>query len=676
MGVVVPDGKEDNFLSANAQEYVVEGVTTVTIESELAGAPEEEKLARVQKLIPLKQIAVGWFLNQYLGDKHGDANAEYGGFSSLTKNGSYEQLNITAIDETSYQFTFRQEVGGKLDLLESLPTSMGEDGRRHFDLTIGKINNADMERLETNNEWYRTAPWDEFDPSTVDASRLDTLSLTIWPEPRSVDAWFDYDKLFADGKVTVGVHFGWDYLKSYHLVHSRSIYNWLVDSEHFTSPVAVYEDYNRNSGPLTKVIHANDKDVTVEVSLYWGKVGTEEDPDTDAGGKVLEQDLRNSLATREVIMFFGHAGPFYGFTMSNWRKTNEGDLDDAEIPFIDMPADTYQIVFAEGCDSYGIGGAFALNPNKPHLENLDLTTLTSFGTASTPLSVMDSLRAVFASDARDQHTPVTFMTWIQSMEDNTYWLNSMYGVHGVDDNPHSHPYASDKLCQPCEEDSDCGGVGNKCTRLNAAEVYCTYFCTADDGCPEGYECREVSVGGMMSSKRCAPKSLTCNMDPGEAVEPTVILNELYVEPFEDANGDGHTDESEDEFVELVNASEHEVDLTGWYLADSSLTRHFFEPGTRVAPGKAIVLFGGGDLASFGSLGDSQVQIASNQLGLSNEGDRLTLIDVRDHVVDEVDFGLEAAWGASFVRDVDGDPNAGWELRATPSAGYRSDGSTF
>jgi len=215
--------------------------------------------------------------------------------------------------------------------------------------------------------------------------------------------------------------------------------------------------------------------------------------------------------------------------------------------------------------------------------------------------------------------------------------------------------------------------------LNQDEAYCTYFCTADDGCPEGYECLEVSVGGVMSSKRCAPKSLTCNIEPSGPVAASVILNELYVEPVEDGgdtNGDGHMDVSEDEFVELVNTTSQDVDLTGWSLVDSTMTRHVFGPGTVLASGKAIVVFGGGDLSTFGTFGGSQVQVATNQLGLSNEGDTISLLDVDQNVIDKVDFGMEAAWGASLVREVDADPNSDWVLRVTPTAGYRSDSSSF
>ena len=61
--------------------------------------------------------------------------------------------------------------------------------------------------------------------------------------------------------------------------------------------------------------------------IYYGRTGTDTDPDTAAGGIVLEKDMRESLNTRDVIIYSGHSGPFYGFALANWKKTDEGDLD-------------------------------------------------------------------------------------------------------------------------------------------------------------------------------------------------------------------------------------------------------------------------------------------------------------------------------------------------------------
>ncbi|MBW2522763.1 MAG: hypothetical protein JRI23_01245 [Deltaproteobacteria bacterium] len=509
---IVPPGKADNFISASAQEYVLEGTTTVTIEEELRDASEEDKLARVHELIGLKQVVVGWFLNQYVTEKKSDdPNADYGGFNSLTKHDSYEQLGIEAVDELTYEFTFQLQVGGQKNLMTDLEATLEDDGRRYFDLIIGKISNTEMAELETNNEWYRQSPWSKFNPETVDAARLETLRLAIWPEESSKDGWFEVERLFEDGKVTIDVHFGWDYHNDYHLVHSRSVYGWLTGSQGFESPVESYDDLTRTSGPLTKTIDVDGQPVLVEISLFWGKPDTETDPDTDEGGKVLEEDMRASFRDREVIMFSGHSGPFYGFALANWRKTEEGDLDDSEISSLEMPAGVYQLVIAEGCDTYGLGQAFRLNPAKPDGKDVDVVTTTSYSNASTANSIKDSIEAIVGQSYDGTHEPPTFKEYLREMDNNSWFFQSMYGVHGIDDNPHGHPFGrQERLCQTCQEDADCGGVGNECTELNEGEKVCSYQCTADDGCPEGYACMEVAEGSYLQTRRlCAPTQLSC-----------------------------------------------------------------------------------------------------------------------------------------------------------------------
>lgn len=679
---IVTPGKEDNFLSNTAQEYMVEGVTSVTIEDSLASADEATKLARVHELIPLKQIVIGWFLNAYLVEKsNDDSNKEYGGFSGLTKNGAYEDLEVVALDSVTYQFKFRQEFGGKLDLLDKLPTTLGEDGRRYFDLTIGKISNEDMARLETNAEWYRSSPWSSFDPSKVDASRLETVTLAVWPEPRSIDAWFDYNRLF-DGKLTMGIHFGWDYHNNYHIEHSKDVYNWLVGSEGFSSPAASYDEYTRASGPLTKTIDANGKSVQVEISLYWGKPGSDTDPDTNAGGKQLEADMIESFRTRDVIMFSGHSGPFYGFALANWRKTDEGDLDDSEIPLLEMPADKYQVVIAEGCDTFSLGQSFRDNPNKAGAKNIDIITTTSYSNASTSAAVRDSITALVGTQSGGSHYPKTYLTYLRDMDSNSYWFSTMYGVHGIDDNPHGHPYAAvENLCKPCSADAACGGVGNKCSRLNTDEKICTFECTDDDGCPNGYRCQSAASGNTITTKLCAPVNGTCEVAPPEPEGPAAILNEVFASPKAnggDANGDSVVDSADDEFVEIVNVTNSAVNLTGWHIADTYMTRFTFPPGTELQPGQAVLVFGGGDPTAFTSFGNVAVFVSENRLGLNNSGDRVTFTNTTDVVVDEMTFGSEGGNGVALVRAQDGDPAAAWVLHSgrAHSAGLRTDGSPF
>ena len=92
-----------------------------------------------------------------------------------------------------------------------------------------------------------------------------------------------------------------------------------------------------------------------------------------------------------------------------------------------------------------------------------------------------------------------------------------------------------------------------------------------------------------------------------------VINEIHADPASgtdgDANGDGVRDFSADEFVELVNASADDVDISGWTLSDGFSMRHTFPAGSVVAGNCSVVVFGGN--TPTGSFGGSLVQTASS-----------------------------------------------------------------
>jgi hypothetical protein len=658
--IIIPEGKADDFFAMTAQEYVMEGTSSVTLEASYAGATDDERLARAKEIIGYKHVVIEWFLNVYLIDKSDhDSNEEYGGFKSIVKAGSYEDMNITEVDELTFEFTFQMIVGGTNDLMSLIPSQDAGDGKRKFTLQMGIVSNSEMDNLEFNDEWYRSSKWSGFNPVGMDPQDLEPIELTMWPETRSVDAWIDYNALYADGWITIDVHFGWDYHGEYHLKHSETFYNWLTSSMGFDSPVGSYDEYNRISDPLTKTFTANGREVTAEIRLYWGKPGTDTDPDTAAGGIVLENDMRESLGSREVIIYSGHSGFLYGFALANWRTTDEGDLDDSEIPDLDMPT-TYQLVVAEGCDTYAMGEAFWANPAKPNHSNLDVITTTSFSNATTPAVVQDVIRALVPRYG--DHEPQTYGELLKDLDTNSYWFNTMYGVHGIDDNPKLHPY-------------------NQCSRLNDNEKVCTAFCTDDSGCPEGFACLKAAQGYYVTSKQCVPNTRSCAQGP-DITGPTVIINEVLADPpmdlLGDANGDGVRSFVDDEFVELVNVSAEEVDLSGYTISDGVRVRFTFPAGTSLPAGGVVVVFGGGDVGSFSVATTGEIFACDAGLGLTNTGDTVTLADAEGNEVDQMAYGSEGGHDRSLTRAVDGDTEATFiahpNLEFSP--GLRSDGSDF
>jgi hypothetical protein len=255
-------------------------------------------------------------------------------------------------------------------------------------------------------------------------------------------------------------------------------------------------------------VKADGRDVRVEVRIYFGKPGTTTDPDTDAGGKVLEDIALGSLKTRDVIMYSGHSGPFYGFALANWKKTEEGDLDDADIRVAQMPSDRYQVVLAEGCDTYQIGTAFKENPAKAG-KNVDIVTTTSFSDASSPAAVEQFVSALIARDSSGRLRPQPVSGLLTQLDGNSWGFTTMYGMHGIDDNPKVVPFAKTaNFGKTCSANADCGGPGNLCVSAGSGQgKKCTAACavSGESGCGTGYTCKAVAsqASSTIYGRACA-----------------------------------------------------------------------------------------------------------------------------------------------------------------------------
>jgi hypothetical protein len=502
-GMVVEDDKADNFYSLKAKEFIVSGTGRVTV-------AENATDATVRKAIALEHTAITWFLNQYLVDKeaegaHGDANADYGGFSAMVKDGSFEDFQITKRNATTYDFQFQQTVAGKKTLMRNLPLN----ARSEFDVEIGK---PTIEEMQRNAEWYRKDPWNEWNPANVAADKKETLTLAIKEDTKSSDGWWDYKRLFEDGKLTIDAHFGYDYNpEKAHLVDSKAFYTWLLDHG-FKSPVSSWDKYSRTSGPLTKKLDADGRAVTIEVRIFYPRPGTSTDPDTDAAGKLMEKDMFSSLATRDVIVYSGHSGPLYGFALSNWDKTDEGDVDDTELAVTPLWSGHYQIVFAEGCNTYMLGSTLMKNPSKGG-KDVDVITTTSFSVSYSP--VEDFVGRLLELDSQGRHRPRTMAQTLEDLDSYsvTEPSQTMYGVHGIDDNPKLHPYANlENSCKTCSSNTACGGVGNACVSIGTSGRRCVAACTSDSGCQTGYQCKAVASTSTSTiyGSYCVPATRSCN----------------------------------------------------------------------------------------------------------------------------------------------------------------------
>ena len=681
---VVPPGKADDFYSATAQEFEAKGVSTVTLSSDYLEASPEERLERAKALADAKTAIIGIYLNYYVVDKSSHSSIpEYGGFHAMARAASFEPSTVVEREGLTYEFEFTGEVGATLDFLDRIPTIHNPDIEVPAGSKILRLRIPAMDADDVEGGWKSHYDWSpsSFDPDAY-SGEVETLDLLTTPIEISGDGYLDYESLLADGRLEIGVHFGYDYNDArYDIGEAEQLFHRLV-SWGFQAPVETFDELGVDSEPFTKTVKADGQAIQVSIKLvHAGMV------DPAAEGAILKASLVESLETREVIFFNGHAGFSGRLLPGNWRSSSSGVIQPEEFAQLQMPA-THQIVVVNGCDTYAkFADGFRTNPTKHDaqgkLANIAVVTTTSFSwlsqMAEVTSDILDALTGGYQHD-------IQVATWDDVLTDISYGRNSdvFFGVHGIDAAPRLHPFANvELLCSPCRSDDDCGGQGNLCVELSDGASYCTPTCLDDSGCPEGTRCQKVATGSWVTDKQCVPESFSCTGEPTETAQ--VIINEVLADPAPDstgdANGDGERSYKDDEFVEIYNASDATVDLSGWTLADSFGVRFTFPQGATLAPRAVVVVFGGGDPARFHLPGAEGVGVfASHEgLGISNSGDAIYLSDPTGTPVDSVSFGDEAGNDRALTRAVDGDASSALIPHpgdAPFSPGTRQDGSSF
>lgn len=161
--------------------------------------------------------------------------------------------------------------------------------------------------------------------------------------------------------------------------------------------------------------------------------------------------------------------------------------------------------------------------------------------------------------------------------------------------------------------------------------------------------------------------------PPPQPQVTVVINEVLADATGagDANGDGIISATEDQFIEIVNASEEtSVDLGGWRVGDEGGMTFTFPTGYTLAPQAMVAVFGGGDVS--GAPGYSadplvtRVFAASGALGdgMDAAGDFAVLASSDGSYDAYVSFGTKVGTGDPVIADV---PDAEWEFATSTAA---------
>jgi uncharacterized repeat protein (TIGR01451 family) len=149
----------------------------------------------------------------------------------------------------------------------------------------------------------------------------------------------------------------------------------------------------------------------------------------------------------------------------------------------------------------------------------------------------------------------------------------------------------------------------------------------------------------------------------------ITINEFLADPpgasasalEGDANHDGERNTSEDEFIELVNSTTRDIDISGYQIltrggtGSSDILRHTFTAGTILRSCTAIVVFGGGSPNPDDPIfGGSKVMTASpGPLTLNNSSGVITLLDQAGTIASFLAYGrstgLDADDNQSLTR---------------------------
>jgi hypothetical protein len=110
---------------------------------------------------------------------------------------------------------------------------------------------------------------------------------------------------------------------------------------------------------------------------------------------------------------------------------------------------------------------------------------------------------------------------------------------------------------------------------------------------------------------------------------------------------------EDEFIEIANLGQADVDMAGWSLSDAVALRSNFYEGDVLAKRGAVIVYGGRSSGSEPVLDEGILALPATEgtsgLGLNNSGDTITLRNADEHVIDRINFGKPSSKG-SMTRD--------------------------
>ncbi len=184
-----------------------------------------------------------------------------------------------------------------------------------------------------------------------------------------------------------------------------------------------------------------------------------------------------------------------------------------------------------------------------------------------------------------------------------------------------------------------------------------------------FQLQNASVGTIIE-----PDVATLTIKDDDA--PNIVINEVLYDPSD--AGNKNRDATKNEFVEFVNNSVNDVDISNWTLSNNEGAQFSFPSGTIIPVGHVFVVFTSAPKAA--NFGGAFLFIAGS-LQFNSNGDSIILKDDQDNKVTSFSFsGAESEESLTRNPDItgsfEGHTSADSDDNSSSSPGRKVDGTAF
>lgn len=149
------------------------------------------------------------------------------------------------------------------------------------------------------------------------------------------------------------------------------------------------------------------------------------------------------------------------------------------------------------------------------------------------------------------------------------------------------------------------------------------------------------------------QTITVNDDNSDI--SALTINEVCAEATADHNGDGVNSTTTDEFIEFVNTSGANLDISGWTVSDNNGVTFTFPVNSVLITGQAAVLFGGGTVPI--TLGSALAFKAPSGTNLNNTGGDIVAVKNGTTLIARMSFATTVT-GQAASFNLNGDTTPG------------------